>query len=165
MKMELDRQVREAKNELEGIRLSYQKVAKDVNELKSKVVVPPVQQQQTPVPVAVATGGGPTVVTASPPTVSAPVQGGSFLNAQHSNTSYANVYYPAHSVNYNVSAASSLAKQMQASASVLKPAPRQGFTPAQKAKYDRNPAIEQLGINIVPRDIDNEDSPHWTSVR
>ena len=48
MKMELDRQVWEAKNELEGIRLSYQKVAKDVDELKSKVAVPAVDQRYLP---------------------------------------------------------------------------------------------------------------------
>ena len=68
-------------------------------------------------------------------------------------------------MNYNASAAGSLAQQMQASAPVLKPTPRQGFTPAQKAKYDRNQAIEQMGIDIVPRDIDNEDSPPLDLVR
>ena len=159
MKVELEKQVRSAKNELEGIRSSYQKVAKDVEKLSTKVPVPPVQDPRLPATVAHATVTVPTVATAGTNEVPPSSTGGSFVNAQHSNTSYANVYYPARSMNYNANTSGSSSQQMLASVPVPKPRARQGFTPAQKAKYERNPAIEQMGLDIVPRDIDGEDSP------
>ena len=48
-------------------------------------------------------------------------------------------------------------QQTMVSVPVPKPRARQGLTPVQRAKYDRNPAIEKLGTDIVPRDIDELD--------
>lgn len=150
---ELDGQVHEARNELRGIRSTYQKVKGEVIQMGSQIPV-----SQIPASMAatctVATGMTPSVPTVLPSvdTAGRPVPyatrntDGSYLATPGTGSVYESVSTP-NMVTY----------QQVARVPIPKPRSRQGLTPTQKATYDRNPAIEAMGIDIVPLDVNESD--------
>ena len=150
----LGAQVLTARAELDNIKLAADKVkliptaTQGRSDVLPPVSVPTVSAVPTPV----------TLVTDGRQSASAPPWDGSYLGTPGSGRSIGSVCTPVQDTQTGGKSFNMVQTPTTTQLPVPMPRSRSGFTPTQKARYENNPAIARLGIDIIPRDHDDLDT-------